>query len=77
MASAQAAQQLNEILDSMELEKRAVFVMFEIEGLSCQEIGGIVGIPLGTVYSRLHAARRSFEKRLRRKKKSRTGGKHG
>jgi RNA polymerase sigma-70 factor, ECF subfamily len=51
------------ILDSMDLAKRAVFLMFEIEGLSCQQIADELGVPIGTVYSRLHGARAFFEKR--------------
>lgn len=40
--------------------KRSVFVMFELEGLSCQEIADELGLPVGTVYSRLHSARKLF-----------------
>jgi RNA polymerase sigma-70 factor (ECF subfamily) len=56
----EARVRLARILDAMDLTKRAVFVMFEVEGLSCAEIAAEVGIPVGTVYSRLHAARRAF-----------------
>lgn len=66
-AMARAAQrQLAELLDSLDVDKRAVFVMFEIEGLACEEIARQLDIPVGTVYSRLHAARREFEKRVDR-----------
>jgi RNA polymerase sigma-70 factor (ECF subfamily) len=54
------------ILDQMDLGKRAVFLMFEIEGLSCQEIADHLGIPVGTVHSRLHAARGLFQREARR-----------
>ena len=47
-------------LDGLDVEKRAVFVMFELEDLSCAEIAEIVGVPVGTVHSRLHAARAEF-----------------
>ena len=40
--------------------KRSVFVMYEIEGRSCQEIARRLRIPVGTVYSRLHHARKEF-----------------
>ena len=50
------------VLAELSVEKRAVFTMFEIEGLSCQEIAEIVGIRVGTVYSRLHAARGQIER---------------
>lgn len=64
LAAQQARARLAQILDGMELERRAVFVMFEIEGLSCPEIASLTGAPLGTVYGRLAAARKDFEKAL-------------
>jgi RNA polymerase sigma-70 factor (ECF subfamily) len=67
-ASMQARRALNAILGGLPLEKRAVFVMFEIEGKSCDEIATELGVPVGTVYSRLHAARDSFAKALRQHK---------
>jgi RNA polymerase sigma-70 factor (ECF subfamily) len=56
----EARARLSAILDGMDLGKRAVLVMFEVEGLTCAQIAGEMGIPVGTVYSRLHAARRAF-----------------
>jgi RNA polymerase sigma-70 factor, ECF subfamily len=58
----QAREKLARILDEMDLERRAVFVMFELDELGCEEIAAIVGVPVGTVYSRLSAARREFQK---------------
>jgi RNA polymerase sigma-70 factor (ECF subfamily) len=54
------------LLAMLSLEKRAVFVMFEIESISCQEIAQTMGVPIGTIYSRLHAARRQLSELLRR-----------
>ena len=48
-------------LDAMDLDKRAIFVMFELEEMRCPEIAAVLGVPVGTVYSRLHAARHQFE----------------
>jgi RNA polymerase sigma-70 factor (ECF subfamily) len=53
-------------LNRLEVAKRATFVMFEIESLSCQEIAELMNVPVGTVYSRLHSARRQLEKHLSR-----------
>jgi RNA polymerase sigma-70 factor (ECF subfamily) len=53
-------------LNRLEVAKRATFVMFEIESLSCQEIAELMSVPVGTVYSRLHSARRQLEKHLSR-----------
>jgi RNA polymerase sigma-70 factor (ECF subfamily) len=49
-------------LDVLPLEQRAAFVLFEIEGESCESIAVALGVPLGTVYSRLHYARQHFLK---------------
>ena len=40
--------------------RRTAFVLFEIEGLSGDEIARIQDIPLNTVWTRLHHARREF-----------------
>jgi RNA polymerase sigma-70 factor (ECF subfamily) len=41
---------------------RTAFVLFEIEGYSGEEIARIQDIPLGTVWTRLHHARKEFWK---------------
>lgn len=61
-ARQQARARLAEVLDDMDVEKRAVLVMFEVESLSCDEIAKMLSVPVGTIYSRLHAARAQFEK---------------
>ena len=43
-----------------------VFVLFELEGLSAPEIAEMVGIPVGTVASRLRRARATFRSAARR-----------
>ena len=48
------------ILSALEPEKRAVFVMFEVEGLSGRAIAELLDVPVGTVHSRLYAARRAL-----------------
>ena len=73
-AGRQARERLDRILDEIDVEKRAVFVMFEVEEMSCDEIAAIVGVPVGTVYSRLHKARQQFEKALARQKARDTHG---
>ena len=57
---AEALANVQRALDSMELERRALFVLFELEGESCESLALAFGIPVGTIYSRLHAARASF-----------------
>lgn len=60
-ARRQAAVTLARALDALTPEKRAVFVMFEVDELSCDEIAEVLGVPKGTVFTRLRAARQQFE----------------
>lgn len=53
------------LLDKLDPEARAVLVMFEVEELSCAEIADALGIPTGTVHSRLHNARKRLRKAFR------------
>jgi RNA polymerase sigma-70 factor (ECF subfamily) len=53
----------------MDLDLRAVFVLDEIEEMSRAEIAHALGIPEGTVASRLRRARQDFQVRLTQWKK--------
>jgi RNA polymerase sigma-70 factor (ECF subfamily) len=44
-------------LDGLDEEKRAAFVLYEIEELTLRELSETLGCPLQTVYSRLQSAR--------------------
>jgi len=61
-----------EILDKMNTKKREVFILAELEELSCDEIARIVGSKTETIWSRLHYARSEFAERLARHEASRT-----
>ncbi len=56
---------IQEALGSLAPDHRAVVVMKEFDGLHYEEIGAILGIPVGTVRSRLHRARCELRERLR------------
>jgi RNA polymerase sigma-70 factor, ECF subfamily len=47
-------------LDKLPLEMRTVVSLVMIEGLSHEEVAGVLGVPVGTVWSRLHNARRKL-----------------
>jgi RNA polymerase sigma-70 factor (ECF subfamily) len=47
-------------LGDMNLDQRAVFVLFELEDLRGEDIATMLEVPLGTVYSRLRLARAAF-----------------
>lgn len=55
---------LEAALKRLSLDQRAVFALFELEGHACHEIAELMGVPLGTVYSRLHTARKSVSRSL-------------
>lgn len=48
------------ILARMSEKRRATFVLYEIEGYSGEEIAQIQSLPLKTVWTRLHHARKDF-----------------
>jgi RNA polymerase sigma-70 factor (ECF subfamily) len=43
---------------------RIPLVLVHMEGFLAKEVAGMLGVPLGTVLSRLHRARRLFEKQM-------------
>lgn len=59
---------LDEALDSLTADLRAPFVLFELEGMSLDEIAEALDIPRGTVASRLRRARKLFQDSARRLK---------
>jgi RNA polymerase sigma-70 factor (ECF subfamily) len=66
---AESRRRLEQLLAKLSPERRATFVLFEVEGMSCEEIAELTAVPIGTVYSRLHLARQQVKKaalRLRR-----------
>lgn len=56
------------ILETLDDEKRAVFVLYEVEQLTMAEVAAVVGCPPQTAYARLYAARRAVEAVLRRER---------
>lgn len=73
LETAQLRAELESVLDRLEPERRAILVMFEIEQMSCEQIAQVTGIPKGTVFSRLHAARKDFARALSRHESTRGG----
>ncbi|QDV32438.1 sigma-70 family RNA polymerase sigma factor [Tautonia plasticadhaerens] len=51
-------------LDALAPDHRAVVVLKEFDGLRYEEIAATLGVPVGTVRSRLHRARRELRERL-------------
>jgi RNA polymerase sigma-70 factor (ECF subfamily) len=61
IANRQARELLDRILDGLDEDKRVVFVLYELEEIAMAEIAELVGCPVQTAYSRLHAARAAVE----------------
>jgi RNA polymerase sigma-70 factor (ECF subfamily) len=66
LADHEARRMLDRALDTLDDDKRAVFVLYEIEELSMAEIAEALECPVQTAYSRLHAARDKVEAFFRR-----------
>jgi RNA polymerase sigma-70 factor (ECF subfamily) len=52
---------LDRVLDGMELDLRAVFVLYELEEMTMADIATTLDLPPGTVASRLRRARDAFQ----------------
>lgn len=66
VARKQASEMLMRILDAMDADRRAVFVLMEIEQMTAPEAAEALGVNLNTVYSRLRLARRDYNETLSR-----------
>ncbi len=57
-------QKLNEAMQKLSIKHRTVVTLFEIDGLSHEEIADITGTSVGTVRSRLHYAKQLLQNDL-------------
>jgi RNA polymerase sigma-70 factor, ECF subfamily len=57
--------QLYQLLDELSEDQRTAFILFELEGLSGNQIAAITGTNVATVWVRLSRARRKFLERMR------------
>jgi RNA polymerase sigma-70 factor (ECF subfamily) len=60
----QARSEVERALAELSEPKRITVLMAEVEGLSCAEIAEALEIPIGTVWTRLHAARRELRRSM-------------
>jgi RNA polymerase sigma-70 factor (ECF subfamily) len=59
-AKAEAVRLIERFLESLDDEKRAVFALAELEGMTAPEISDALSVNLNTVYSRLRVSREHF-----------------
>lgn len=61
----EAQRQVQRLLSRLSPKKREVFALYELEGLKGEEIARLLDCELGTVWTRLHHARKDFERLAR------------
>jgi RNA polymerase sigma-70 factor (ECF subfamily) len=64
-----AREALTVILDGLPVDLREAFVLFELEELSAPQVGDILGVPVGTVASRVRRARAAIHRALARRRR--------
>lgn len=63
LESRRAADLTYRLLDGLPEAERTALILFELEGLSGEEIAALVGEAVGTIWVRLHRARARFRER--------------
>lgn len=64
LAATRALEQLHAALSGIDREQQEVFLMYELEGLSMEDIAQAMGCPIKTAYSRLRLARAHLARAL-------------
>ena len=65
LGNKEKAEILARLLSRLPEMQRAAFVLFEIDGYSGEEIADLQGVPINTVWARIHKARQKLAARLR------------
>ena len=66
LLSAETRRQVRSLIDELSPPLREALILNSFEDLRYEEIASILDVPVGTVYSRIHAARRQLGDRLHR-----------
>jgi RNA polymerase sigma-70 factor, ECF subfamily len=66
LAGEQTRQLVLDALDHLDLDRRAVLVMHDIDGYAIPKVAQALSIPLNTAYSRLRLAREQFKAAVQR-----------
>jgi RNA polymerase sigma-70 factor (ECF subfamily) len=56
---------VRKVLDQLPFKQRETFVLYELERLEGNDIAQLLEVPLGTVWTRLHQARKTFTVAMR------------
>jgi RNA polymerase sigma-70 factor, ECF subfamily len=60
------ARKIQDALDQLSVEQRLVFILAKNQGMKYAEIADALGVPVGTVRSRMHSAVQKLQKLLRK-----------
>ena len=63
-AALEEAARLHSAMEQLSEEQRAVVALFAVEGLSHEQIAEVLGVPTGTIWSRLHVARKKLSEAM-------------
>ncbi len=66
VSSAQVQVAVRAVVDQLKDKHRMVLLLREVDGMSYDEISTVLGVPVGTVESRLHRARKELAQKLER-----------
>lgn len=66
LSNAEAARAVLALVDELKEKHRVVLLLREVDGMTTAEIATALGIPAGTVESRLHRARRALAAKIER-----------
>lgn len=66
LAKRRSLELLDRVLSSLDEPNRTTFVLFELEGFTFAEIAELLGVPRGTVASRIRRARTEFSRNAAR-----------
>ena len=64
---ARASAVVHDVLSRMPFKQREVFVLYELEELDGAQIAALLAIPVNTVWTRLHHARKRFAEAMHRR----------
>ena len=67
LSQSQDAALVHKALETLSFTLRETFVLYEIEGMPGEEIAALLGVPVGTVWRRLHEARTKFKEKMKKR----------
>lgn len=65
-AAAKTRAMVLKALEGLRIERKAIFILHDLEGLPVPEAAEVLEVPLNTAYTRLRAARQEFAEAFRR-----------